>query len=116
MYGDIRDLVMQGYFKITGRETDPLVAVLAAGGLMTELSDAVDWIPAMLKVCRKVKAISDPLARDLIREVRKAGRKLEHIAFFPQLKKVFDRSGFLRTKAFLRQADRTEENTRSKAL
>ena len=33
IYGDIRDLVKQGWFKITKQETDPLLAALAAAGL-----------------------------------------------------------------------------------
>lgn len=38
LWGDIRDLAKQGYYKIKGEETDPVVAGLAAVGIATSLA------------------------------------------------------------------------------
>lgn len=38
LWGDIRDLAKQGYNKVTGKETDPVVAALAAIGVGTSLA------------------------------------------------------------------------------
>ena len=38
LWGDIRDLAKQGYNKITGKETDPVVAALAAVGVGTSVA------------------------------------------------------------------------------
>lgn len=52
VYGDIRDLVKQGYYRVTGKETDPVIVALAGLGLLTEFVDAADWAPAVLKAFR----------------------------------------------------------------
>lgn len=41
LWGDIRDLAKQGYNKITGKETDPVVAALAAVGVGTSVATFV---------------------------------------------------------------------------
>lgn len=41
IWGDIRDLAKQGYNKITGKETDPVVAALAAVGVGTSVATFV---------------------------------------------------------------------------
>ena len=38
LWGDIRDLAKQGYYKATGKETDPVVAALAAVGVVTSVA------------------------------------------------------------------------------
>ena len=65
MYGDVRDLIRQGWFKISGKETDGVIVALAGIGLVTELADAVDWLPAVLKAFRKGGVMTAELA-DLI--------------------------------------------------
>ena len=41
LWGDVRDLTKQGYYKIKGKETDPVVAGLAAVGIATSLASYV---------------------------------------------------------------------------
>jgi len=38
LWGDVRDLAKQGYNKVTGKETDPVVAALAAVGVVTSVA------------------------------------------------------------------------------
>jgi len=42
LWGDVRDLAQQGYYTATGKETDPVIAGLAAVGVATSL--AAYWI------------------------------------------------------------------------
>ena len=41
LWGDIRDLAKQGYYKVTGKETDAVVASLAAVGIATSLASYI---------------------------------------------------------------------------
>lgn len=66
VYGDIRDLIKQGYYKVTGNDTDAVVAALAGVGLITEVVDLSDWAPSVFKAFRKVGALSDKFAKWLI--------------------------------------------------
>ena len=109
MYGDIRDLILQGYYRFTGKETDPYVAAFAAAGLATEFFDAADWMPALFKALRRAGALSDKLASVIIVSVKNSrnlsgnGGKL-----FRQVGNVFKHSGFIRSKhifKYLNNAD-----------
>lgn len=108
MYGDIRDLILQGYYKVTGKETDPLVAALAGCGLLTELVDAVDWLPALTKALRRAGALSDSLGRvmlDLLKKSRNAGKLTpECKAVFEGIGDIFKKGGFIRTCQITRYA------------
>jgi hypothetical protein len=108
MYGDIRDLVLQGYYKVTGRETDPFVAALAGAGLLTEFIDSVDWLPALSKALRRTGAISDNLAKILLEQLKiskKAGKLTpEARSAFGSLKTIFEKGGFIRTRQIIKSA------------
>ena len=109
MYGDIRDLALQGYYKVTNQETDPLIAALAAAGLVTEFVDAADWAPALIKALRQAAAISDKLAAALLRAARSSGRMAASLrGIGGEIADLFRRSGFVRTKNILRTLDTAE--------
>ena len=117
MYGDIRDLALQGYYKATGQETDPLIAALAAAGLATEFVDAADWAPALLKALRRTAAISDKLAAALLRTARRSGRMAAALRRIgSEITDLFRRSGFVRTKNILRTLDTAEDVSRDVKL
>ena len=109
VYGDCRDLLMQGYYRITGHETDAVVAALAGVGLLTELVDAVDWAPAVLKAFKKAGALSQRFGEWLIAACRRSNqmRKIDPALnqVFGDLKRLYDRLGLARTAAVFRHAD-----------
>jgi hypothetical protein len=109
VYGDCRDLVVQGYYKLTGRETDAVVASLAGVGLLTELVDAVDWAPAVLKAFRKANALSRRFGEWLIAACRRSTqtRKLDPALkqVFTDLKRLHERLGLARTAAVFKHVD-----------
>ncbi len=113
MYGDVRDLVKQGYFKLTKQETDPLIAALAAVGLLTEFVDVADWAPAALKAMKKAGAITRKLADSLLTMCKKIikTRKMDGAAkaFFKNTKNMLDSSGFIRTKNIFKHVDQTDD-------
>lgn len=109
VYGDCRDLILQGYYRLTGRETDAVVAALAGVGLLTELVDALDWAPAVLKAFRKANAMSQRFGEwlaDVCRRSTKA-RKLDPALkeVFDNLKRLHERLGLARTAAVFKHAD-----------
>ena len=113
MYGDVRDLVKQGWFKLTGKETDPLIATLAAIGLATEFVDVADWAPAALKAMKKAGAISRKLADSLLTMCKKIikTRKMDGAAkaFFGNTRKMLDSAGFIRTKNMFKNVDKVDD-------
>ena len=113
MYGDIRDLVKQGYFKLTARETDPVIAALAAVGLLTEFVDAADWAPAALKAFRKVGALSNALGEYILKiatNIYKT-KKIDFAVrtFFGNLKTMLDRAGFIRSASIIKSAKSADD-------
>ena len=113
MYGDIRDLAKQGWFKITKQETDPLIAALAAIGLATEFVDVADWAPAALKAMKKAGAISRKLADSPLTMCKKIikTRKIDGAAkaFFGNTRKMLDSAGFIRTKNMFKNVDKIDD-------
>lgn len=115
LYGDVRDLVKQGYYKITGKETDPVVAALAGLGLATELVDAADWAPAVLKSFRKVGALTKKFSGFLESSCRKSvkARKLvpELADSFQNLKRLGDATGISRAATIMKHVDDADDLT-----
>lgn len=115
IYGDIRDLVKQGYYRITGKETDPLIAALAGIGLLTEVIDAIDWSPAVLKAFRKIGALSRKFADFLIAAAKKsvkAGRLDGALkVVFSNIRHLSDQMGLVRTAAVFKHIDTPSDLT-----
>lgn len=113
MYGDIRDLTVQGYFKITGKETDSVIIALASVGLATELIDVADWAPAALKAIKKANCMTKNLADSIISmgkklvKTRKADKATK--AFFSNTKNLLDSAGFIRTKNMFKNVKHTDD-------
>lgn len=113
VYGDCRDLVLQGYYRLTGHETDAVVAALAGIGLLTELVDALDWAPAVLKAFRKANAMSQRFGEWLTAACRRSAkaRKLEPSLprLFKDLKQLHARLGLARSAAVFKHADQADD-------
>jgi hypothetical protein len=109
IWGDIRDLVKQGYFKVTGKETDPVIAALAGIGLLTEAVDMIDWAPAVLKAFRKIGALSRKFADFVLTACKKSakGGKLDGTlkVAFRNLQTLTDKMGLARTAAIFKHVD-----------
>ncbi|MBR1951663.1 MAG: hypothetical protein IKA32_03755 [Lentisphaeria bacterium] len=110
MYGDIRDLVMQGYYKVTGKETDPYIAAFAAAGLATEVFDAVDWLPSVFKALRRAGVVSGKLAEGVLDIFRRsAGRSRQALNFCRDMKDICMKGGFLRTKTVFKNLENADD-------
>lgn len=109
LYGDIRDLVKQSYYKSTGRETDPVLAALAGLGIATELLPHLDWGPAVLKVFRKAGALSRNFAGWIARSARRSTRlkRLDPAlaSVFKGVRTMTDTVGLPRTTRMFRHVD-----------
>ena len=121
LWGDIRDLAKQGYYKATGKETDPVVASLASVGVLTSLASfwvadpaepaevAADASLSCLKTLRKMghlsKRFCDVLV-DACRETVKAksaSKGLKEIIV--GMKGLFDGAGAARASAIMKHVD-----------
>ena len=106
LYGDIRDLTMQGYFYVTGQETDPLIALLSSAGIATTAVQYADWMPAMLKLLRKTGALTVRFSRTLtgmVRSVLKTGKASGRtVQTLENLTKLLKRNSFPRSVRFLK--------------
>jgi len=109
VYGDCRDLILQGCYRLTGRETDSVVAALAGVGLLTELVDAVDWVPAALKALRKANAMTVRFGEWLADACRRSVklRQLDPAlkGLFDNVRRLRERLGLARLAAVFRHAD-----------
>ncbi len=70
--GDVRDLVIQGARALRGEDADEVIFALSAAGLATTLAPEVDAGVAILKFARRVGALGDAFAKNLLRLVRRA--------------------------------------------
>ncbi len=113
IWGDIRDLIKQGYYKITGNDTDPLIVALAGIGLATELVDFADWAPAVLKGLRKVGAFSAKFVNFII-DTAKRSAKLGKLddglkLVFKSIGSLTDKIGLARTASVMKHVDDVDE-------
>ena len=111
LYGDVRDMIRQSYYKVTENEKgDAFILTLAACGLVTEFADVVDWVPAVLKAFQKVGALSKKmvgfLSDGMMRVVKTRKVDSELKSLFSGIKSMTDSLGFARASRVMRHADR----------
>lgn len=113
VWGDFRDLAMQGYFWTSGKETDSILAVLAGVGLLTEAIDAIDWAPSVFKNFRRMGALTGKFTDDLVALCRKSikNRRLEEglVDIFRNLKTLGEALGRERTLEVFKHIDSPSE-------
>lgn len=113
IYGDIRDLIKQLWFKLTGKETDPVIATLATAGLITEFVDVADWVPAVLKGFRKTKCMTKPVADFIVTSSKKIAKtgKIDAAskAFFKDTKAMVSSAGFIRSKNIFKHINHVDD-------
>ena len=61
VFGDVRDLVIQGGRALRGEETDEVIVGLSAAGLLLTAAPQLDLGTALLKFARRMGALSAPL-------------------------------------------------------
>lgn len=121
LWGDIRDLAKQGYYKVTGKEADPVVAALASVGVLTSLASfwvadpaepaevAADASLSCLKTLRKMGHLSKRFCGALLDACREtvktksASKGLKEIVV--GMKGLFDGAGAARASAIMKHVD-----------
>lgn len=113
LYGDIRDLGVQGWHYLNGEETDGVIIALSTIGLATELIDWADWLPAVLKTFKRAGVFSKRFAKVLGKaasQVSKGGRRGKAAReLFANLGKLIRKCNMSRSKAILRQVDNARQ-------
>lgn len=72
VFGDVRDLVIQGGRRLRGEDTDEVIVALSAAGLALTLAPAVDFGTAILKFARRAGALTEAFASRLLKLARGA--------------------------------------------
>lgn len=120
LWGDVRDLAKQGWNKIRGREADPVVAALAAVGVVTSVASYIpepgeaaevsaDASLSLLKTLRKTGHLSKKFCRVLVagcRESVKAkslSKGMKDVVV--GMKGLFDGAGAARAAAIMKHVD-----------
>ena len=121
LWGDIRDLAKQGYYKVTGKETDPVIAGLAAVGVATSLASywvadpaegaevSADASFSFLKTLKKTGHLSNKFCGVLVDGCRQSVKAksltkgMKEIVF--GMKGLFDGAGAARAAAIMKHVD-----------
>lgn len=69
VFGDVRDLARQGATWLGGGETDPLLVALSTAGIALTFAPQLGAGVSLLKGARRAGAVSEPLARTVVRGV-----------------------------------------------
>ncbi len=109
--GDIRDLLVQGWNAIQGRETDSLIIGLSTAGLAATLTPQLHWAPALLKTLRRSGQLSPRLSKMLSRQL-KAGKYHQTGQFIDQFATAAQRMGPAGISGVMRWVDTTQAMTR----
>lgn len=72
VFGDLRDLVIQSGHWLRDEETDELIVALSAAGISLTAAPSVDLGAALLKLARRMGALSDALAKSIAEAARRA--------------------------------------------
>jgi hypothetical protein len=75
VFGDVRDLVIQGGRKLRGEKTDPVIIALSAGGILLTVNPAMDLGAALLKFARRMGAMTDAFAKNFVKMTQDAMRR-----------------------------------------
>ena len=70
LYGDLRDLVIQGGYYLTGNASDPIITGSSSAGLIADAIPVASWFPAALKFLRKTDSFSPEFASHLQRSLK----------------------------------------------
>ncbi len=72
VFGDVRDLLIQGSRGLQGEEVDEVIVGLSAAGIALTAAPALDLGTALLKFARRVGALSEAFAKQVVRLTREA--------------------------------------------
>lgn len=113
LFGDLRDLAVQGGKFISGQETDKLVVALSGIGVLTESIKTIDGVPAALKLFRKIGSITPKFGHSILKASEKAlkQRKVtsELKKMFIDFKDVGRNMGFTKSALALKSVDSAED-------
>ena len=121
LWGDVRDLAQQGYYKATGKETDPVIAGLAAVGVVTSVASywvadpaegaevAADASFSFLKTLKKTGHLSKKFCDVLVDGCKKSVKSKSLTKGMKDIvvgmKGLFDGAGAARAATLMKHVD-----------
>jgi hypothetical protein len=108
VFGDLRDLVIQGGKQMLDGDSDEVVLLLSVVGVVTTLAPEVDWVPSILKVARKTGAMSVRMA-DYLKSAIKGKRVAELEKVFGDVEKISKKASPGGAMRLMRLADEPKD-------
>lgn len=108
LIGDVRDLLIQSSKQLIDGDSDELVLLLSAAGVVTTLAPEIDWAPSLLKAARKAGALSTKLGDRLLTLLR-TGKRTEAAAVMADVATLGKRASPASAVRLLRHIDSPEE-------
>jgi hypothetical protein len=108
LIGDIRDLFIQSTKQLIDGDSDELILLLSAAGVVTTLAPEIDWAPSVLKAARKAGALSTKMGEHLI-VLLKGGKKAEAVAVMGDVAMLSKRASPGGAVRLLRHLDSPDE-------
>ncbi len=112
IFGDVRDLLIQGGRLAVDGDSDELILALSAVGVLTTVMPEVDWVAAFLKVAKKAGALSKRMIESVVRVIRRATDSRDYAElgrFFDFIKVLVDKSTPAGALRILRHLDDPKE-------
>jgi hypothetical protein len=72
VFGDVRDLIVQGSKYVKGEDTDEVIVALSAAGILLTATPGLDLGTALLKFARRAGALTEAFARNLVKLTHRA--------------------------------------------
>jgi hypothetical protein len=115
IFGDVRDLAIQGTNYVTGRETDLVLVALSTAGIVTTVAPVTELGVTIAKAARRVGGLSVRMGEKLVGLVR-AGRREAVLAFAGDVGRLAEKASPGGALRLLRHADDAEDLARMTRL
>jgi len=116
VYGDVRDLVIQGWKFMSGKETDRLIVALSAVGLLADLpllQESIDPVLGVIKELVKIEGITPKFYKTLLKVSQKAVKQhkitSELSCLLTDFDKVIKNMGITKAASALKRVDSAED-------
>lgn len=106
--GDVRDLVIQGGKQVLDGESDEVILLLSAAGIVTTVLPEVDWAVSVLKTAKRLGAMTEKFSTVLIEMLkRKDTERLK--AVFADVRSLSEKASPGGAARLMRHADSPED-------
>ena len=103
LYGDVRDMAVQGTLWAVGKENDPVLMAISGAGILFEVLPVLNYFPAVLKYLHRTGSLTKEFTAYVIGSIAKfkLHRKVER-KLFTELSRLVGMAGIRRTSRIMK--------------